>query len=81
MAVDTHIFRVSNRTGIAPGKTCWKSSANSKFVPAEYMLNAHHWLILLGRYVRGAQTQMPAMRHFRPVRIQAENTRLITRRH
>ncbi|WZB70589.1 endonuclease III [Achromobacter xylosoxidans] len=52
MAVDTHIFRVSNRTGIAPGKTCWKSSANSRSsYQYEYMLNAHHWLILLGRYV------------------------------
>lgn len=52
MAVDTHIFRVSNRTGIAPGKNVLEVERKlEKFVPAEYMLNAHHWLILLGRYV------------------------------
>ena len=52
MAVDTHIFRVSNRTGIAPGKDV--SSVEEKllkFIPPEYLQNAHHWLILHGRYV------------------------------
>ncbi len=57
MAVDTHIFRVSNRTGIAPGKTVLAvEKALLKFVPKQYLLNAHHWLILHGRYVCLART-------------------------
>ena len=52
MAVDTHIFRVSNRTGIAPGKTVLEVEKKLlKFVPREFLLDAHHWLILHGRYV------------------------------
>jgi endonuclease-3 len=52
MAVDTHIFRVSNRTGIAPGKNVLQVEERLlKFVPEEYRLNAHHWLLLHGRYV------------------------------
>lgn len=52
MAVDTHIFRVSNRTGIAPGKNVLEVELKlEKFVPREYLLDAHHWLILHGRYV------------------------------
>src|SRR5690606_40201905 len=52
MAVDTHIFRVSNRTGIAPGKNVLQvEKALLKFVPKEYLLDAHHWLILHGRYI------------------------------
>ncbi|MBV6271394.1 endonuclease III [Alcaligenaceae bacterium CGII-47] len=52
MAVDTHIFRVSNRTGLAPGKTVLAvERALMKRVPPEYLLNAHHWLILHGRYL------------------------------
>jgi len=51
MAVDTHIFRVSNRTKIAPGKTVLEVEKKLlKFIPPEFMLNAHHWLILHGRY-------------------------------
>ena len=51
MAVDTHIFRVSNRTGIAPGKTVLEVERKLlKFIPAEFLLDAHHWLILHGRY-------------------------------
>ena len=51
MAVDTHIFRVCNRTGIAPGKTVLEVEKKlERMVPAEFKLNAHHWLILLGRY-------------------------------
>ncbi|MEM7540274.1 MAG: endonuclease III [Pseudomonadota bacterium] len=51
IAVDTHIFRVSNRTRIAPGKTPLAvEKALVKFVPQEFQLNAHHWLILHGRY-------------------------------
>ncbi len=51
MAVDTHIFRVSNRTGIAHGKTVEVVEQKLlKFVPKEFLLDAHHWLILHGRY-------------------------------
>ena len=52
MAVDTHIFRVSNRTGLAPGKTPLAvEQALLKRVPPAYLLHAHHWLILHGRYI------------------------------
>lgn len=52
IAVDTHIFRVSNRTGLAPGKTVLAVEKGlEKHIPAEFMLYAHHWLILHGRYV------------------------------
>jgi endonuclease-3 len=52
MAVDTHIFRVSNRTGIAPGDNVEEVERKLlKFVPEEFQLHAHHWLILHGRYV------------------------------
>jgi endonuclease-3 len=52
IAVDTHIFRVANRTGIAPGKTVREVEDKlQKFVPEEFRLDAHHWLILHGRYV------------------------------
>ncbi|HJV27493.1 MAG TPA: endonuclease III [Aromatoleum sp.] len=52
MAVDTHIFRVANRTGLAPGKDVLAvEQALMKRVPEEYLLDAHHWLILHGRYV------------------------------
>lgn len=51
IAVDTHIFRVSNRTGLAPGKNVDQVEAKlMKMVPGEYRLDAHHWLILHGRY-------------------------------
>jgi len=56
IAVDTHNFRVANRTGIAPGKTVEAVERGLvKFVPDEFMLHAHHWLILHGRYVCKAQ--------------------------
>jgi endonuclease-3 len=52
MAVDTHIFRVANRTGLARGKTVRAVEEKLlKAVPEEFLLNAHHWLILHGRYV------------------------------
>ena len=52
MAVDTHIFRVANRTGIAPGKTPLAvEHALIKNVEKEFIQDAHHWLILHGRYV------------------------------
>lgn len=51
MAVDTHIFRVSNRTGIAKGKNVLEVEERlMRLVPKEYLLDAHHWLILHGRY-------------------------------
>jgi endonuclease-3 len=57
MAVDTHIFRVSNRTGLAPGKNVdIVEQKLMKFVPPEYLLDAHHWLILHGRYTCLART-------------------------
>jgi endonuclease III len=52
IAVDTHIFRVGNRTGLAPGKTPLEvEMALEKRTPAEWKKNAHHWLILHGRYI------------------------------
>lgn len=52
IAVDTHIFRVSNRTKLAPGKTPAAVEARlMRVVPEEFLKDAHHWLILLGRYV------------------------------
>jgi endonuclease III len=52
VAVDTHIFRMGNRTGLAPGKTPLEVELKlMKRVPAEYLVDAHHWLILHGRYV------------------------------
>lgn len=52
MAVDTHIFRLGNRTGLAPGKTPLEVELKLlKRIPATYMMDAHHWLILHGRYV------------------------------
>jgi endonuclease III len=51
IAVDTHVFRVSNRTGLAPGKTPLEVElALERVIPDEFMLHAHHWLILHGRY-------------------------------
>lgn len=52
MAVDTHIYRVSNRTRIAPGKNVNEVEQKLlRFVPKEFLLDAHHWLILHGRYI------------------------------
>jgi endonuclease-3 len=57
MAVDTHIFRVANRTGLAPGKDPYAvEMALMKRVPRQYLADAHHWLILHGRYVCVART-------------------------
>jgi endonuclease-3 len=57
MAVDTHIFRVANRTGLAPGKTPYEVEMQlMKRVPPEFLVDAHHWLILHGRYVCQART-------------------------
>ncbi|MFO6421760.1 endonuclease III [Hylemonella sp. W303a] len=52
MAVDTHIFRLGNRTGLAPGKTPYEVEQQLlRRIPAEFMEHAHHWLILHGRYI------------------------------
>jgi len=52
IAVDTHIFRLGNRTGLAPGKTPLAVEQGlEKQVPAQYRLHAHHWMILHGRYI------------------------------
>jgi endonuclease-3 len=57
IAVDTHIFRVANRTGLAPGATVDAVEARlEKFTPAEFVQHAHHWLILHGRYICKART-------------------------
>ena len=73
MAVDTHVFRVANRTGLAPGKDALKvEQALLARVPARYLEHAHHWLILHGRYVclarqpRCAQCQVAAWCDFEP---------------
>jgi len=59
IAVDTHIFRVSNRTGLAKGKTPLEVEKRlTKMTPDEFKLNAHHWLILHGRYVCKARTPL-----------------------
>jgi endonuclease-3 len=57
MAVDTHIFRLANRTGMAPGKTPLEVEKKLlQRIPPEYLVDAHHWLILHGRYVCLART-------------------------
>jgi endonuclease III len=59
MAVDTHIFRMGNRTGLAPGKTPYEVEMGlMRRIPAEYLVDAHHWLILHGRYVCQARTPL-----------------------
>jgi endonuclease-3 len=59
MAVDTHIFRVSNRTGLAPGKTVEQVEDKlMKVVPKDFAMHAHHWLILHGRYICKARTPL-----------------------
>lgn len=59
MAVDTHLFRVANRTGLAPGKTPLEVEHRLlQRIPSEYLVDAHHWLILHGRYVCRARTPL-----------------------
>lgn len=62
MAVDTHIFRVTNRTGLARGKTVREVEDKlMKYVPKEFLLDAHHWLILHGRYTcKAIKPQCPS---------------------
>jgi endonuclease-3 len=62
MAVDTHIFRVGNRTGLAPGKNPLEVEMQlMKRIPPAYLVDAHHWLILHGRYVCQARTPLCAV--------------------
>jgi endonuclease-3 len=57
IAVDTHVFRVANRTGLAPGKTPLEvESKLERVTPTEFRQHAHHWLILHGRYICKART-------------------------
>ncbi len=59
MAVDTHLFRLGNRTGLAPGKTPYEVELKLlKRIPPAYLLHAHHWLILHGRYICKARTPL-----------------------
>jgi len=59
IAVDTHIFRIGNRTGLAPGKDPYEVEIElEKVIPAAYKLHAHHWLILHGRYICVARKPM-----------------------
>ncbi len=61
MAVDTHIFRMGNRTGLAPGKTPFEVETKLvKRIPAQYLVDAHHWLILHGRYICQARRPLCA---------------------
>ncbi|TSA13605.1 MAG: endonuclease III [Comamonadaceae bacterium] len=61
VAVDTHLFRVAKRTGLAPGKTPYEVELKLlQRIPAEYLVHAHHWLILHGRYV--CQARKPLCR-------------------
>lgn len=68
MAVDTHIFRVSNRTGLAPGKTPLEVEKNLiRVIPKEFQKDAHHWLILHGRYTciaRNPKCAQCIIRHY-----------------
>ncbi len=68
LAVDTHVFRVSNRTGLAPGRNPLEVETGLlRRVPAAYMVDAHHWLVLHGRYVctaRGPQCSACAVRNW-----------------
>ena len=59
IAVDTHVFRVSNRTKIAPGKNVTEvENILHKRIPEKYLVHAHHWLILHGRYVCKARVPL-----------------------
>jgi endonuclease III len=78
MAVDTHIFRVGNRTGLAPGKTPYEVEMQlMKRIPPQYLVDAHHWLILHGRYVCQArkplcwQCGVSAFCSFKPKTVQS----------
>ena len=75
IAVDTHIFRVANRTGLAPGKTPLEVETGLEAVtPAEYKHDAHHWLILHGRYVcKARKPECPDLRRRRSVPLRRQD--------
>ena len=75
-AVDTHVFRVCNRTGLAPGKTVEEVEAKlEKIVPQPFRRDAHHWLILHGRYTCKARLAgMLALPRHRPLPLQAQDS-------
>ena len=75
MAVDTHIFRIGNRTGLAPGKDPLAVELKLlEVIPEKYMMHAHHWLILHGRYIcRGAAAAVREMRDRRFVQVAGED--------
>ena len=67
IAVDTHIFRLANRTGLAPGKTPLEVEKNLlRRIPEKYLLHAHHWLILHGRYICKARKPLCGVCHVEP---------------
>ncbi len=67
MAVDTHLFRLANRTGLAPGKTPYEVELKLlERIPSAYLVNAHHWLILHGRYVCQARKPLCGQCGVRP---------------
>ncbi len=67
MAVDTHLFRVANRTGLAPGKTPYEVELKLlERIPASYLVDAHHWLILHGRYICQARKPLCGQCGVRP---------------
>ncbi len=67
MAVDTHLFRLANRTGLAPGKTPYEVELKLlERIPSAYLVNAHHWLILHGRYVCQARKPLCGQCAVRP---------------
>ncbi len=79
MAVDTHVFRVSNRTGLAPGKNVLEVELKLvEVIPAEFMMHAHHWLILHGRYTCLAQAALREMYHRRSVPLAGEDGRRLS---
>ena len=75
IAVDTHIFRVANRTGLAPGKTVRAVEEKLlKFVPAEFLQDAHHWADLARPlYLQGAQPGLSDLPHRGPMRVSSQN--------
>ena len=80
IAVDTHIFRVGNRTGLAPGKTPLEVEVKlERVVPDQYKLHAHHWLILHGRYVCMARRPLcEKLHHRRPVQVAGQDRRRLS---
>ena len=77
IAVDTHLFRLGNRTGLAPGKSPYEVEKGLlKVIPKQYLRHAHHWLILHGRYIcKARQARMLALPYRRSLPVQGEDAR------